>query len=222
MKKKTLILVIIAFLFSGVGAGLVCAAADQTGTLELQRPGVIIIREPQDFSFPLNFVPSSGILPTYAFLNPAQDENTLAIFDSDDAGGFTVTVAMTDMQPTDGSGNIIHYTDLALVTLSQSPGGVDGGSINIPPGAANVHTYSSCPWNPPDPDMQTQCDASMTNFTEPPGGSGTSNQITILQDDTISDFGVYSVGFGFRLVIHPETRQGDYNGTLLFTLIPIP
>ena len=48
-----------------------------------------------------------------------------------------------------------------------------------------------------------------------------SDQLTLMQDDIVSDTGSYSVGFGFRLNITPEMRQDYYNGTIIFTLIPI-
>lgn len=292
IKKHTPIFIILGLLASsGFGFPVVYAeVTDQAGTVTLLPAETIITREPEGFNFPVSFIPSTGILPVYALLNPTVIEQTLQVFDSNDASGFSVTAAMTHLRSTGTGNNLIHFTDLSLVTLSQSPDGTDSGPYNEPPGSPNVSTPSNCPWNPSDTDIATQCDSYMTSFSYPSGSTLTandleitntevdvldgsvfnsplpgetlealidydvinysgvtgntltgltgidiphlsgsqirqhweeSNQVTILQNNTIADRGSFSIGFGFRLSIRPEMKQDQYSGTLIFTLIPL-
>ena len=222
LKKKSLAFLIFStFLLSWTGIS--CAQAFiQTGTLEIIAPETVISGEPADFYFPISFIPETGILSTYVTLHPANPDGILQIYDSNDTSGFRITIASTDLNSITGTGYLIHYTNLALVTLSLDPGGVDTASYNIPPGTANVVPYLKCPWDPSSPDtIASQCDAYMTPFPELPGGSTTSGQLSLLENMIAADTGAYWVGFGFRLNITPEMRQDFYTGTIIFTLIPI-
>lgn len=221
MKKKSLILFFFSITLLACAGISYAQDSNQDGVLQILAPETMIIHEPDDFEFPVNFVPSSGSLSTYALLDPATLAGILEIFDSNDASGFSVTIAATDLNSTTGTGNFIHYTNMAMVTVSQTPGGVDAGASNNPPGAANVITPLRCPWDPAGAPLADQCDSFMTVFTEPAGGSTTSNQFTMLENTVAMDRGSYSIGFGFRLNIAPEMKQDYYNGTIIFTLIPI-
>ena len=274
---------------------IIVKAQSQTGTLTIMPGSIFFQQQPGDFTFPRNFVPlTSQIINSYATLEPEIYNNTLIVYDGDSTSGFDITLALDDLESNSMGNNIIHYTDIALVTLSSSlidP--VDSGDINTPPGAPNVTAPLNCNWNPIiEPNMEIACNTSMTSFSEPlanatslandvspsdivigvTDGSQLSNatplaprkiiidgdiilytgktvnqltgvsnineshltndvvkqyydssqQITIMSNSVISDRGIYSFGFGFRLTYNESTIPDNYNSTLTFTLIPIP
>jgi len=169
LKKNSLILCIFSVLLLSGFPAVSAQEASQSGILELVAPETIIAHEPDNFSFPVSFIDAGNTFSTYALLNPSQAESTLEIFDSNDASGFLVTVAMTDFASTSNPDHIIHATDLGMVSLAQSPEGVDSASFNRPPGAPNVTPFLKCPWNPLNGSLDTQCESYMAHFSDLPG-----------------------------------------------------
>jgi hypothetical protein len=186
---------------------------NQVGTLELL-PTLTMV-EPVAIQFPINFIPTTGTSAIYAILDPRNNAETLTVNDFDNTQSFSVTATMTNL--TSSMGNTISYSDIGLVTLSQSSDGVDLGTFNIPPNAAHVITPQYCKWDFNQSTFGNQCETKMSVFTT--NGSPTvSGPITIIENSSASDIGSYSLGFGIRLNINPLTPPDSYQGVLTFSL----
>jgi hypothetical protein len=213
MNKKTKIVSLtILTVFLAINTGTALAQdAIQAGTLAIQ-PRMVFLEPTGNKIFPINFIPTSGIKKIYTILDPAVTEDTLEIYDFDENQRFSVDARMDDLT---GTGNTIHYTNIGIVTLSQSPDGVDLGSFNSPPGTAhmNLSPYK-CNWDPLGDTFENQCDTHMVDFPE---AGITSGAISIIENTTPADIGSYSIGFGLRLTIDPNFKQDIYNGTLTFS-----
>lgn len=170
MPKPRLVLPLIISSFLLFQSILANAQTLQTATLTIL-PGPISFGQlPDDFNFDTSFIPSiPQTIKIYKLLSPSILNNTLRVDDADPGGGFDVTISMSDFESTTVENERIHYTNLALVSLTQSlTETADGPITNIPPGAPNTLAPLHCDWNPSNyPDMNSYCDSLMNQFTEP-------------------------------------------------------
>jgi|GEM_PF-4485437 len=167
---------IIALICVSAFLGTITAyAQNQAGTLAID-PGRSITEPLYGFDLPTFFIPLVGPPEKiYSVLDPANPDNRLEIYDGFNTAGFTVDVSMSDL--TSPEENIIHYTNISLVTLSQSDTGVDTAPYNIPPGAPNVVIPAKCLAWTGDPNDLTMCDGILdsgsSQFMEPAALSST-------------------------------------------------
>lgn len=175
MKKGPALILIPALLSIGYAATVLASAASQTGSVTIA-PGSEIAffgeETPDNFDFPTTFVPKST--PTayvWKTLDPVDPGSLLEIGDNDPTRGFSVTATISDFIGT-ASNNRIHFDELSVVTLTQTPGATaDGSEINDPPGATNVIAPASCGWQSTTvspPPISDTCTAYVDPFSEVP------------------------------------------------------
>jgi hypothetical protein len=189
MKKGPILILLPALISLGYG---ITAFADalQTGTVAIG-PGneIAFFGEgwPDDFDFPTTFVPKgTGTTYVWKTLDPAIPGNLLEIGDNDPTRGFSVTAAVTDFVGTSPE-NRMHFDNLSMVTLTQTPGEkADGSNWNDPPGAPNVTAPAYCNWQPQQlvGTLSSACGSYMDAFEETPDAQLAGN---INNADTVID-----------------------------------
>lgn len=170
-------------LFTGILIGLLSVTgialgqtASQTGSLTISSLDIVPLGEPNSFSFESAFIPNQpGTINLYHTLNPSNPAETFRLEDPDAGGRFDLTMSMTDLNPVSGGDDVIRFTNIALVSLSESlTEEVDGPPTNNPPGAplGDFFVPLYCNWDPLTiPNMWDACDGIMFNFIEPAAGT---------------------------------------------------
>jgi hypothetical protein len=146
-----------------------------TGTADIA-PGTVTGIVPDDFSFPEGFVSNTTTQKIYKFLDPTVTNETLQILDADEFGGFKVDMYMSDLVPSSGSDNVIRFTKVGVVTLSNSsPEPTDTAPFNRPTGTPNINIVAPafCDWDLATWDLESVCDDDMQGFTAPSSNSTT-------------------------------------------------
>lgn len=120
------------------------AANDQIASLSIDSGQISIMHTPEDFSFDTTFITSSpaGI---FKLLDPAIYENQLIVDDSNTEGlNYYVTLTLSNLISQD---DIIPYSNISFVTLSDDTSGVDALPPSPPAASVNVTAPLDCPWN---------------------------------------------------------------------------
>jgi hypothetical protein len=156
--KNLLILILIGIPFTTL------ATESQTMILNILPGNISIVQTPNNFSFGTTFIDHTST-ELYKTLSPEKLDNQLMVEDADMTGlNFNITVALSNLIDRNRN-QIIPFTNLSLITLSEDSSGIDAVTNNTPPAnIADISAPINCAWNN-DIIINCQDDFDSNNFT---------------------------------------------------------
>lgn len=162
-KFKLTILFIAIFSFSSLTT---LAATTQEATLIILNGNIILLKIPSTVRFDPIFVDNQNSYELFKSLPPDNYDSLLVVEDSDSEGkNFNITLAMSNLIE---NNNVIPFTNISLVSLSNDPSGVDTFVPTSPPASTvGVSAPLACYWTG---NLEQDCATNLNNnyFSDAP------------------------------------------------------